>query len=78
MFSYLMSIILILFNSKICFLTFSLPVTHWSGDNTDLPSTSGIRKTVRVNTAFSGTFLKGYLISFLMKCKLIDFALVVL
>ena len=35
-------------------------------------------KTVGVNIAFIGTFFKEYSISFLMVCRLIDFAFVIL
>ena len=49
-------------------LILSLPVPRWAGHNTNLPSDSNIWKTVRVNIAFS----------FLMVCRLIDIALVVL
>ena len=59
-------------------LTLSLPVPHWVGDNTDLLSNSSISKTVRVNIAFTRTFLKEYSISFLMISRTIDSALVVL
>ena len=59
-------------------LTLSLPVPRWAGHNTDLPSDSNISKTVRVNIAFAATFFKEYSTSFLMVCRLIDFALVVL
>ena len=38
--------------------TLSLPVPHWAGDNTDLPSDSKISRTVRVNIAFTERFLK--------------------
>ena len=59
-------------------LTLSLPVPRWADDNIDLPSDSNILKTVRVNIAFAATFFKEYSTSFLMVCRLIDFALVVL
>ena len=59
-------------------LTVSLPVLRWAGGNTDLPLGSNISKTLRVNIAFAATFLKEYSTSFLMVCRLIDFALVVL
>ena len=59
-------------------LMLSLPVPHWAGDNSDPPSDSNISKAVRVNIAFTQTFFKKYSISFLMVCRLIDFALVVL
>ena len=39
-------------------ITLSLPVPHWTGDNTDLPSDSNISRTVRVNIAFTERFLK--------------------
>ena len=45
---------------------------------TILPSDSNASKTVRVNFAFTRKFFKQYSISFLMVCRLIDFALVVL
>ena len=55
-------------------LTISLPEPRWAGNNTDLTSDINISKTVVVNIAF----LKEYSISFLMVCRLVDFALVVL
>ena len=55
-----------------------LPVPRWAGDITDLPSESNISKTVGVNIEFTETLFKEYSISFLMRCRLIDFALVVL
>ena len=51
-------------------LTLSVP-----GDN--LPLSSNISKTVRVNIVFTRTLFKEYLISFPIVCMLIDFALVV-
>ena len=51
---------------------------RWAGDNADPLSESNILKTVRVNIAFAATFFKEYSTSFLMVCRLIDFALVVL
>ena len=48
------------------------------GDNVDLPSDSNFSKTVRVNIAFPATFFKEYLTSFVIVCRLIDFALVAL
>ena len=62
----------------IILLTLSLPVTHWAGNNTDLHPNSNISKTVRVNVACTRTFFKRYVISFLIVCRLIDFAFVVL
>ena len=59
-------------------LTISLPVTLWMGHNTDLPSESNISKKIRVNIPFAQTFFKEYSISFLMVCRLIDFAHVTL
>ena len=59
-------------------LTLSLPVPHLVGDNTNLLSNSNISKTVRVNIAFTRTFLKEYSISFSMISRMIDSALVVL
>ena len=59
-------------------LAISLPGKRCAGPNTDLPSNSNISKTVRVNIAFRETFLIEYLISFLMICKLVVYALVVL
>ena len=59
-------------------LTLSLPVPLSAGDNTDLPSDSNISKTVRVKIAFTRRLFKEYSTSFLMVCRLIDFALVVL
>ena len=38
-------------------LVLLLPVPRWAGLPTDLPSDSNISKTVRVNIAFSVTFL---------------------
>ena len=46
-------------------LTLSLHVIHCAGHNTDLPS------KVRVSIAFTRTFFKEYLVSFLMIFKLI-------
>ena len=59
-------------------LTLSLPVLCWAGDNTDLPLDSNISKTVTVNITCTRTFFKEYSLSFLMVCRLIDFALPVL
>ena len=59
-------------------LPLSLPVPCWAIDSTKLRSNSNIWKTLRVNIVFTRTFSKEYLISFLMVCRLIDFALVVL
>ena len=56
-------------------LTLSLLVPRWAGANTDIPSNSNISKAVRVNIAFTATFLKEYSISFLMICRLTDFSL---
>ena len=53
-------------------------MSRWAGHNTDLPSDSNISKTVRINVAFAGTFLKKDSASFLMVGRLMDFALVVL
>ena len=39
-------------------LTFLLPVPRWAGDNTDLTLNSNISKMVRVNIAFTRTFLR--------------------
>ena len=41
-------------------------------------SNSNISKTVGINIAFTRPFFKKYSISFLIICRLIDFALVVL
>ena len=38
--------------------TLSLPVPHWAGANTDLPSNCNISKMARVNIAFKKCFLK--------------------
>ena len=51
---------------------------RWAGHKTNPPSDSNILKTVRVNIAFAAPFFKEYPTSFLMLCRLIDFALVVL
>ena len=59
-------------------ITLTLTGTRYTGPNTDLPSNSNISKTVIVNIIFTATFFKEYSISFLMICRLIDFALVVL
>ena len=59
-------------------LTLLLPVPRCAGDNTDLHSNSNISKTIRVNIAFTTTFFKVYSINFLMVCRWIDFAHVVL
>ena len=37
-------------------LTLSLPVPHWAGDTTILPTNSNSSKTVRVNVAFTDLF----------------------
>ena len=62
------------YNNSKRYLTLS---PRWTGHNTDLPSDSNISKAVRVNIAFAEDFCKEYS-SFLMVCRLIDFALVVL
>ena len=59
-------------------LTLSLPEPHWVGGNADLPSDSNISKALRINIAFVGTIFKEYLTSFLIICRLIEFALVAL
>ena len=59
-------------------LTLLFPVPRCAGDNTDLHSNSNISKTIRVNIAFTTTFFKEYSINFLMVCRFIDFAHVVL
>ena len=53
-------------------------MSHRVGRNTNLPSDSNISKAARVNINSVGIFLKEYSTSFLMVCRLIDFALVVL
>ena len=54
-------------------------VSHWVGNNTNQSSNSNILKTVKGNIIFTTQMLfKQYLISFLMICRLIDFALLVL
>ena len=63
--------------SNIVFLNLSVPVPCWAGDNTDLPSDSNISKAARVNNTFT-MFFKEYSLSFLMVCRLVDFALLVL
>ena len=50
----------------------------WAADNTNLPSNNNISKRIRVNIAITRAFFKEHLISFLIVCKLIDLALVVL
>ena len=50
----------------------------WAGDNPELLSDSNISKMVRLNTALTATFFKKYSTNFLMVCRLIDFAFVVL
>ena len=57
-------------------LTLSFHVPRWAGDTTDLPSNSKISKAVKVNT--TRTLFKECSISFLIICRLIDFAPVVL
>ena len=64
-------------SSKTRWLTLSLSVLHWANDNTSLPLDINISKTVWVNIAFIKTFSKEYSISFLMVCRLIDFAIVI-
>ena len=59
-------------------LILSLPVPHWVGDNTDLPSDINISEKVRANVTFTRAFFKEYSISSLMVCRLINFALVIL
>ena len=51
---------------------------RWAGDNTDLPSDSNISKTVRETLPLQEHFFKEHSASFLMVCKLIDFASVFL
>ena len=50
-------------------------MTSWAGHGIDLASNSSISKPLRVNMAFRRSFFKEYLISFLMICRLIDFAI---
>ena len=64
--------------SSFLLLTLLLHVLGWAGHNTDLPSDINISKTVRVNIAFARTFFKENSRSFLIVCKSIDFAFVVL
>ena len=59
-------------------LTLLLLVLSWVGNNTKLPLNSGMSKMVRVSIAFKETFLNKYWITFLIVCRLIDFALLVL
>ena len=47
-------------------------LTRCADHNTDLPSSSNISKTVRVNIVFTEIFCKEYSISFLMIARLID------
>ena len=53
-------------------------VPRWAVDNTDLPLGRNISQAVNVKIVFTRTFFKEFSISFLMVCKLIDFALAVL
>ena len=46
--------------------------------NINITTNSNISKTVSINVTRSGTFLKEYLISFLMVPSLIEFAILVL
>ena len=62
----------------IVYLTLSLSVTHCVSHNTDPPSNSNISKMVKVKIAFTRTFFREHLISFLMIAKLIYFTLAVL
>ena len=59
------------------YLTLSHPVPR-SGNNTELPWNNNISKTVKLNIAFTNKSFKEYSISFLMICRLIEFALLVL
>ena len=59
-------------------LTLSLPVPSWASHNTQLPLYMNILETIRVSVAFTQIFFKEYSISFLMLCRLINFALAVL
>ena len=51
---------------------------YWAGHNSDLPFDCNISKMVRINIAIASTFFKEYSTRFLVVCRLIDFALVVL
>ena len=59
-------------------LTLLFLVPRWAVDNTDLPLGRNISQAVNVKIVFTRTFFKEFSISFLMVCKLIDFALAVL
>ena len=59
-------------------LILSLPGNHCACPNSDPTSSSNILKTVRLNIVITGTLFKQYLISFVVNCRLIYFALVVL
>ena len=54
------------------------PGTICAGLTAKLPSIANISKMVRVNIVFTTTFLKKYLISLLMTCRLIDFSIRIL
>ena len=58
-------------------LSLSLRVPScWAGHNTDLLSDNNLSKTVRLSIVFAGIYFREYSTSFLMVCRLIDFALV--
>ena len=59
-------------------LTLSLSVPRWASDNTDLPLNSNISKVSRGNIALIRKFSEEYSINFLIVCRLMDFALVLL
>ena len=59
-------------------LTLSLPVPRWPGDNTVLPTSKQHLESNESKHCLYGTFFKQYSISFLMVCRLMDFAFVVL
>ena len=61
----------------VIFLNLSLPVPRQVGDTTDPHSNSNISKTVIINFTFTQIFFEEYSINFLIKSRLIDFALVV-
>ena len=67
-----------LFTKKVNLKGIRTTNVDWAGDNTNLPSNNNISKRIRVNIAITRAFFKEHLISFLIVCKLIDLALVVL
>ena len=59
-------------------LTLLLHVRRCAGNNTEPPSDSNISKTVRLNIAFPATSFKEYSTSFVIVCRLTEFALAAL